>query len=199
VESLTEENKDLYWIYCIENKLNGKKYIGKAHLPRRRWASHISVSKKESKYQKYIHRAIAKYGINNFWFRCIDFELSEDKSLSQESYWINFFDTTNSAKGYNLTSGGEGKSGYKHTEETKKMLSELAKNKKGAANPFFGKKHSNKSKNLIRKSRSKLSFEDIEYLIFTYKNDKKSVKSLAKELKISTSHAYELINGKYAR
>lgn len=196
---MTEENKDLYWVYCIENKLNGKKYIGKAHLPLRRWASHISVSKKESKYQKYLHRAIAKYGVDNFWFRCIDFELTEGRALSQESYWIKFFDTTNPTKGYNLTLGGEGKSGYKHTEETRKMLSELAQNRVKEANPFFGKSHTDKSKILIKKAKSKLSSADIEYLIYSYKNDKKSVKFLAKELKISVSHAYDLIRGKYPR
>lgn len=39
---------------------------------------------------------------------------------------------------YNHTDGGEGASGYKWTEEQRKMLREL---NTGEANPFFGKKH----------------------------------------------------------
>jgi group I intron endonuclease len=189
----------MYWIYCIENKINGKKYIGKAKTPRRRWATHISFSKKESKHQKYIHRAIAKYGVDNFWFRCIDFDMSEKEALKQEKYWISFFDTKNSSKGYNLTAGGEGESGYKHTAETKKILSELGKQKIGELNPFYGKIHSEITKNKIRSARIKISAAQVDYLIDSYKNKNISVKILAKELGISESHAYDLIKGKYRR
>lgn len=190
---------NLYWIYCIENKINGKKYIGKATSPKRRWSSHISISNKKSSYQKYIHRALAKYGKDNFWFRCIDFTLSEKEALDQEKYWIEFFKTNDRNIGYNLTTGGEGNSGYKHTSETKKMLSEIAKRRVGKLNPFYGKTHSNLVKNKIRISKSKLSNEQVQYLITSYQNKKVSVKILAKELYISVSHAYDLINGKYKR
>lgn len=189
----------MYWVYCLENKVNGKKYIGKAMAPKRRWASHISNSKKKSIHQKYIHRALAKYGVDNFWFRCIDFEFTEEKALEQERYWIQFFNTTDPNIGYNLTLGGEGKSGYKHTPETKALLSKIAAQKIGELNPFYGKTHSNLTKDKIRTSRIKISKEQVEYLIDSYKFGRNTVKNLAKELGISTSHAYDLINGKYRR
>ena len=189
----------MYWVYCIENKINGKKYIGKAKNPSRRWASHLSFSKKESKHQKYIHRAISKYGIDNFWFRCIDFSLFEKEALKQERYWIKFFNTTNPSIGYNLTLGGEGKSGYKHTLETIKLLSEMAKNRTGATNPFYNKTHSNQTIDKIRKARTKVTDQQFEYLIDSYQNKKLPVKRLAQEIGISVSHAYDLINGKYVR
>jgi group I intron endonuclease len=146
---------ELYWVYCIENKINGKKYIGKAKTPKRRWESHLSTSKKETSHHKYIHRAIAKYGANNFWFRCIDYELSEESALAQERHWIGFFNTTNSNFGYNLTLGGEGKSGYKHTPESRRKISESAKRRVGTANPFYGKTHSEETKAKIRTARSR--------------------------------------------
>lgn len=49
--------------------------------------------------------------------------------------------------GYNLTLGGEGSSGYKHTEISKKKMSESKKNNyNGKSNPFYGKKHTIESK-----------------------------------------------------
>jgi group I intron endonuclease len=189
----------MYWVYCFENKINGKKYIGKTTSPERRLSAHLSTAKKASKYQKYIHRAIAKHGIENFWFRCIDYEMSEADALKQERHWIKFFNTTDPNIGYNLTEGGEGKSSYKHTPETKQLLSQIAKQRVGKLNPFYGKSHSNTTINKLRIARSKLTASQVDYLISSYQNKTASVKTLSKELNISTSHAYELINGKYRR
>lgn len=189
----------MYWIYCIENKMDGKKYVGKAKVPGRRWASHISISKKDTKYRKYIHRAIAKYGVDNFWFRCIDFALLEENALQKEKEYIKFFDTTDRTKGYNLTLGGEGKSGYKHTPETKRILSELAKQKTGAANPFYRKSHSNENKKKMSLSKIKITDAQVSYLISSYGNGNISLKILAQELNISIGHASDIINGKYRR
>ena len=167
--------------------------------PKRRWATHLSTSKKPSKHQKYIHRAIVKYGSENFWFRCIDFAFSDEESLEKEKQLISLYDATNNRKGYNLTNGGEGKTGYRHTPETRKILSELASKKIGKLNPFYGKTHSDSAKNKIRIARSKLTKEQVDNLISAYIEENIPVKVLAKELNISISHARDLINGKYKR
>ena len=53
----------------------------------------------------------------------------------------------------NLTKGGDGIEGYKHTKETKRKFSEQ---KKGEKNPFFQHKHSNKTlKNLSKKGKER--------------------------------------------
>lgn len=186
----------IFWVYCLENKINGKKYIGKAVNPKRRLESHISISKKESKYQKYLHKAIAKYGIENFWFRCISFCLSEKEALEQEKEFISLFKTTNPKLGYNLTNGGEGNSGYKHTVETKKKLSELGKKKIGEFNSFHGKTHNDEVKIKLRNARRKITDEQISF-IFKSKNKGISVSEIANKINISKSHIYEILNGKY--
>jgi len=61
--------------------------------------------------------------------------------LDQEAFWIKFHKTRDSKNGYNLTDGGEGSSGYKHTRESKNKMSAKAKIKIGILNPFYGKKH----------------------------------------------------------
>jgi predicted GIY-YIG superfamily endonuclease len=66
----------MFYIYKITNKINGKIYIGKTNDPYQRMHSHLSVARNgatNSFYQdtgkyNYIHRAITKYGEDNFSF-----------------------------------------------------------------------------------------------------------------------------------
>ena len=85
-------------IYCIENTINQKKYIGQSIDIYRRWQEHKLARTKQT-----ISSAIIKYGINNFSFRII--ELCERNLLNErEIYWINYYDTYHN--GYNETPGG---------------------------------------------------------------------------------------------
>lgn len=54
----------------------------------------------------------------------------------KEIEFIIKFQSNNSSYGYNLTDGGDGIVGFKHTEETKKQMSE---SRKGSGNPMHGK------------------------------------------------------------
>ena len=68
-------------------------------------------------------------------------------------YSIDMLNNRSSAKGKHLvnkTWGGEGTSGFKHTEEWKQKRSKCIK---GENNPFYGKNHSEKSKRKISKNR----------------------------------------------
>ena len=93
-------------IYIIENKENGKRYVGKTTLedPYQRWKQHQYNAK--SKYNPMvISDALFKYGVDNFTFYVI--ETCEDDSVDErERYWIAKFDTYKN--GYNSTFGGEG-------------------------------------------------------------------------------------------
>ena len=53
-------------IYCIENTLNGKKYIGQTtQKVKRRWKAHIKGDTNNA-----ISLAIKKYGVSSFTLRC---------------------------------------------------------------------------------------------------------------------------------
>jgi len=129
----------IYWIYIIENKINGKKYIGKTNNLQLRWKRHISTSKRCD--GQYIHNALKKYGIDNFWFGGVCFCFSENEALDLEKDLIKINKSNNHNFGYNQTEGGEGSSGYKHTLEAKNKMSIVAKKKVGLLNPFYGKTH----------------------------------------------------------
>lgn len=90
-------------IYIIKNKNTGQMYIGQSINIKKRWHEHCN-----QKNNTYIDRAIKKYGKNNFSFRIITQLPNNKKILNEhEKYWIDFYNTFNNPKHYNLTPGGD--------------------------------------------------------------------------------------------
>ena len=95
--------KNVRGIYKVTNKINGKVYIGQSVDIGKRWRQHMTA-----KDDIYFHKAIQKYGVENFEWEVI--EQCKKKDLDErEIYWIEYYDSFN--KGYNRTKGGEGNSG----------------------------------------------------------------------------------------
>lgn len=103
-------------IYKIENKINGKIYIGQTkNKVSDRIASHITNNWP-------IGQALRKYGLESFTITIIDHAETKEVLDEKEIYWIKTLDCK-IPKGYNVADGGSGASGYSHTEEYKKLLS----------------------------------------------------------------------------
>lgn len=118
-------------IYCITNIKNGKKYIGKTvKTLSSRKSEHLARLKKGNYNHLYLYRAFLKYGIENFNWEILEQGNSKELLGEREKHWINYYDTTNRDRGYNLSLGGEGSLGRKVSEETKKKISEANKGKK---------------------------------------------------------------------
>lgn len=114
------------YIYVLRNEINGKLYVGITADMRQRWYSHRSNANHPEWKRKhhYLHNAINKYGEKNFvMFEWESFE-DEKEALEAERFWIQFFRTWDKNYGYNLTFGGEGAWGYKHSEEHNKKISQ---------------------------------------------------------------------------
>lgn len=104
-------------IYKIENKINGKIYIGQTkNKVSDRIANHITNNWP-------IGQALRKYGLESFTITIIDHAETKEVLDEKEIYWIKTLDCK-IPKGYNVADGGSGASGYSHTEEHKKLLSE---------------------------------------------------------------------------
>ena len=85
-------------IYLIKNKVNQRVYIGQSNNPERRFKEHCKQSSETS----LIHRAIIKYGVENFTFKVLGwFEDYNEK----EEYYINYYRSL-APNGYNILSGG---------------------------------------------------------------------------------------------
>ena len=93
-------------IYKITNKVNGKIYIGQTIQDvKERFYQHCARITDAAVLNMAIHRAIFKYGKENFTLEVLE---TIDSSLlnEREQYWISHFDSYNN--GYNSTEGGQG-------------------------------------------------------------------------------------------
>lgn len=135
-------------IYKVENKVNGKIYIGQtARNFKERKAHHLRDALNDSNLP--FHRAIRKYGEGNFTWGIVDECSTVEELNKREEYWIRELNTI-SPHGYNLRLGG--KNGGLYCDEMKKGLSEA---RKGKNNSFYGKTHNEEVRKRIGEATRK--------------------------------------------
>lgn len=89
-------------IYKVTNLINGKIYIGyTARTAKKRFLEHWRDRKSIN---CIFHRALNKYGKNNFKVETIE-KIREEEWVEKEQYWIKFYDSL-VPKGYNIQIGG---------------------------------------------------------------------------------------------
>lgn len=109
-------------IYKIENKINGKCYIGSSKNVENRWKRHLSVLSNNSHYNTHLQRAVDIYGLDNFAFSII-MNCNIDDLAHYETAYIEEFDSY--ASGYNQT-----QTGYPFSEESIKQMTRDRKGKR---------------------------------------------------------------------
>ena len=114
------------YIYAITNKINGKQYVGKTHLNiKKRFMQHINDSKRERNFNRPLHKAIRKYGEDNFSVGLLE-NCDKENLIEQEKYWIEKLNTYKN--GYNATLGGDGKCYFEFSDsDVIKKYKELGK------------------------------------------------------------------------
>lgn len=124
-------------IYIITNRIDAFQYVGKDHNLPSRVKMHLAG---KSTGCLHIHRAIVKYGAENFDVEIIRYPNISPEALKAVEKWkIRQLDTFRN--GYNCTEGGDGTVGYKPSQKTRDIMSE--KQRKRVAdgiNPFLGGK-----------------------------------------------------------
>ena len=104
-------------IYCITNKVNGKRYIGQTTMPLyKRWHAH----KKANGRCISIAAAIKKYGVDAFEIIEIDRAFSREELDEKEVAHIAAANTLDPQFGYNLRPGGMSAT---FSEETRALMS----------------------------------------------------------------------------
>lgn len=126
VNRIVETIKKIYgFIYKITFP-NEKIYIGLTTLiPEKRWKQH-KLNAKNINRTEYLYNAIRKYKFDNLKFEVIDKAYTREELCELEKkYILEYNSYYNNRKGYNMTYGGNGTSGYKHTEEEKERRRQL--------------------------------------------------------------------------
>lgn len=128
IDSTADPMKVKGCVYLARNTLDGNKlYIGKTiEGLRERRKSHISNAKSDRRCCRYFHAAIRKYGASAFEWTVLFSGDNEDELNAKEMEFIKLLDTK-VPRGYNLTDGGEGISGMRHSEESKEKISRSRK------------------------------------------------------------------------
>jgi group I intron endonuclease len=107
-------------IYKITNVVNNKCYIGSSKNIIKRWSEHRRQLKNGNHHSKYLQRAYDKYGIENFKYEIIC-ECNEYELLILEQKYFNEL-----MPEYIIHKEAGRAIGFKHSEETKKLLRELS-------------------------------------------------------------------------
>jgi group I intron endonuclease len=152
-------------IYCIENLINNKKYIGKSYDIEKRWGNHKSQLLNKNHDNDHLQKSWNKYGDEYFNFFIIE-ECSEEKLIEKEMFYIFYFDAKDN--GYNMTDGGDGCCGYKHSYEELEKMSKWQKGIpkseeaiKKMSQSLKGRKAWNKGIPVTKETKNKMSKKKI--------------------------------------
>jgi group I intron endonuclease len=190
--NILKEQKDKSGIYCLINKNNGHAYVGSSINLASRMRNYLNKAflKSKQNINMPITKALLKYDPSNFSLLILEY-VEPAFLTTRETFYI-----THVMPYYNVLKQGYSSLGYVHTEETKKLLSELAKNRVhsdetkgliaraviGENNPFYNRNHSIESKLRMIEANS-------AYPVYIYNSFKEllvlfpSVKTLAKLIK----------------
>jgi group I intron endonuclease len=154
-------------IYKTTNTSNGKIYVGKAKINDPMYLGSGII----------LAQAIKKYGQQSFKKEVLE-ECNDHNVDEREIYWISRLDSTNRKIGYNIASGGTGGDTTTHHPDKSSIISKrahgitywhqtlsddekerrskkISSSKKGKSNGHVGFKHSDRTKELIRKNQPK--------------------------------------------
>jgi group I intron endonuclease len=136
--NIIKEQKNKSGVYFLINKINGHDYVGSSINLGSRMRNYLNKAFLKSKQNRNtpITKALLKYDYSNFSLLILEYVEPTYLTVRETFYIIHILPY------YNVLKQGYSSLGYKHTEETKKLLSELAKNRI----------HSEKTKSLIARA-----------------------------------------------
>lgn len=133
----------VFLVYLI---VNNKRYVGITNQTMERRMARCRARSQVPRPRWLIHRAIKKYGWDAFHVNIIDTTDTVEVAKQKEQFHIaeqHAFVVDYPDRGYNMTRGGEGVWGYKHTKSAKDRIREF----------HTGRKRSTQTKAAIRASK----------------------------------------------
>jgi hypothetical protein len=124
---ILSSHKSTTGIYLLHNLVNGKQYVGSAYDLRKRLATYYFPSRLTD--NRYISNSILKYGHDNFSLAILEILGNKDTHfktdiLLKEQFYIDLYKPI-----LNLNPRAGSSLGFKHSEESKKLIAEFRKGK----------------------------------------------------------------------
>lgn len=101
-------------VYCIENLVNHKKYIGSSIDIYNRWNQHKRTLKNGKHHSKHLQNSFDYYGDDCFFFYILE-TCSSEMLLKTEQKWIDKYNVCDINNGYNMSSVAGGGCSYGDT------------------------------------------------------------------------------------
>jgi len=196
--------EDKVFIYAlVDPRTNEIRYVGFAKNIESRYREHIRETKRYSTHKVNWLKQLLRNGLEPIRV-FLDEVPAEDWSLC-ESAWIVY----GLEQGWpltNMTLGGDGCLGRRHSEKTKLRISLSNKGRQsleGTKNPFYGKRHNEVTKRRISNKLSgengvnaKLDSQEVVEIRKLYKTGNYSGADLGRLYNISRSQIYKIVSGK---
>ena len=148
--------KTIIGIYCIQNNINGKIYIGQSNNIYYRW-----YQEKHGYINRIFREDAEKFGIDNFSFYILE-ECKEEELSTREMFYIKLYHSYDGDFGYNISLGGKfnrnrirsewerkelKKQSSKRYRERHKKEIELKRKENREKNKLYFKEYNKKRKN----------------------------------------------------
>lgn len=188
-------------VYCIENTINCKLYIGSAVNIKERWKIHKVRLNNNKHHSPHLQAAWNKYGSGCFVFKVLEVVPDKHDLIKREQWWMDIFETYKPEYGYNVCHTAGSTLGKKLSEEHKQKLIEANKSRKWSEETRRKMSEAHKGKKLseetLQKLRNKkLSEEHKQRLIEAHKGKKCSEET---RRKISESNKLVWQNEEYRK
>lgn len=120
-------------VYVITNTINNKVYIGSTISGfKKRIKEHLYELIKNRHHSDHLQKAYNKYGGDSFEFSILEI-CHKESIIEREQFYLDKYKSYQRKNGYNILEKAYNSQGYKHTEETLKLIGEISK--KRGVNP----------------------------------------------------------------
>ncbi len=109
-------------IYKIENKVNGKIYVGSAVNLDKRFSAHRGLLYNRKHKNKHLERSWHKHGEENFVFEVLEIVEDKERLIEREQYYLDSMNPD-----YNISKIAGSQLGFKHSQNGKISLVKLKK------------------------------------------------------------------------
>ena len=130
-DQILSDNQNKSGIYMWTNNINNKKYIGSSESLRARFYKYFNQNHLLENNCMNICKALIKHDYSNFSLTILEY-CDKDKCIEREDFYLSSLPHE-----YNILEKAGSRLGSKHSDDTKKILSEA---NKGEKNPNYGQK-----------------------------------------------------------